>query len=107
MPSDPVVNPTGSWPDVPCPPGAPTLARVKLDEIITLASADQKEDVEQCAVQCRDTHGPGAQHQGAATGPSQQVHRAWQFARQAGNETRPGRKATYWLSCKNELEHTP
>jgi len=107
MSNDATIQPSGGWPDLPCPPGANMTARGKLQEIFDLAVADQQEDVEQLAIACRDVHGTGPRHQGEALDPLGEVHRAWKSARQAAAESRPPRKRAFWLSCRNELEHTP
>jgi len=99
--------PPGVWPDLACPSGAVPTARDRLREIQDWAHEDDRDDVEQAVIRCRDDHGDGPRHQGDAAGPLGEVYRAWERAKEANEATQPAMKARLWLSCRNELDHDP
>jgi len=110
--------PTGIWPDLPCPPDDPILARQRLDDIIDWAIIDESNPnlppgIRELAGKCRELaeeclgHGAGDRHQPPAAGPSMQVSQAWKHADRARRAVAPQIKVREWTNCRNELDHTP
>ena len=93
------------WPDVPCPPGTPTTARMRLDDIIAWAGGAEPEVTRArlMATACRDIHTI-----------NQLVHRekllrAWAKAEHVFTNPHlpPHEKELIWGQCADELTHGP
>jgi hypothetical protein len=98
----------GYWPDVPCPPdNEMTTAYDRLTRIIRLAGNAERFEIVWRAIECRDFHGTGPNHQPPAEEMSERIFKAWQHARAATDAPDPGAAENEWLACKGELTHDP